>query len=560
MAMMLRTRALTLAAAVAAAAGLLIPAVAARAASGLITVTSAGSPASSVGQLSVSFDATSTVVASSVAAELYAPGASTPAMAVTDFTQTAGPGTGAGATTWTVATPIPYGSGPGELPLGTYTIEVQASDQGGDSTDDTDAGTLAYLIQPTVTLSVSPAAFSYGQNVTLSGTDTGLYPDGSDQPVAGQEIEIDGQSDAAATTGSDGSFSLTLQAGVGQVGDVLTGPGADSTAVANATTAQVFSNYVQTTVVIDPMRITETVNPSTVTSGTDATISGTVSFESGSTWLPLAGATLQASVPTNTKYYPPLQWTTTTDASGNYTFTVLTTAPHQYTLGLNSGFLDDWMSWSPVALVIAPIHVPVQDQFSARMTGSGQVQLTACTQMVDSDGGYIYEPATAPFPPLQVQYATSANGPWRTLLTAAADSSGCHDATVKAPGLSDYYRTVTAADTAYLAGASPAEQAYPATKSSINGFYAGPRRLRAGQLIHVRGFLYAGRDSETGRIQILFRPVGSKRWRVIGRATAHAFKFGFRAKTSGYFEARYIGAEYTLPCQTRSVYVRVLKS
>jgi hypothetical protein len=557
--MMIRTRAFTLAAAAAAAAGLLIPAAAARAASGLITVTAAGSPASSVGQLSVSFDATSTVVASSIAAELYAPGASTPAMTVTDFTQTAGPGTGAGATTWTVATPIPYGSGPGELPLGNYTIEVQASDQGGDSTDDTDAGTLAYLIQPTVALSVSPATYSYGQEVTFSGTDTGLYPDGSDQPVAGQQISL--FTEATATTASDGSFSITLQAGVG-LGAVLYLTGFDVEAVPNATTAKAFSNGVQTTTVLDPVQFTETVTPSVVSSGAAATVSGTVSFESGSTWLPLPNIEVVVSLPQANPRLAP-QWDGTTDVSGSYTISVPTVVPSLYSVLAESD--SDWFTEGNAAdFVIAPVDVPVVDQISARMTGSGQVQLGACVQMnADSvNAGPIYWPAAAPFPQLQVQYAASANGPWQALVTGQPDSSGCHDATVKAPGRSDYYRTVTAADTAYQAGASPAQQAVPAAKSSITDFAVSPRRLRAGQRVHVSGHLSAGDLPSAQEVQLLFRAAGSRHWRVVGRERTSNFSFSFRVKVrvSGYIEVRWNGAEFTLPCQTRSVYVRVRKS
>ena len=216
--MILRTRVLTLSAVVAAAAGLSAPGLAAAAtataASGLITVTSAGSPAASVGDLSIGLEATSTVGPASITASLYAAGATTPALTVTGFTQTGGPAAGAGATTWTVATPIPAGSGPGELPLGSYRIEVTAADDGGDTTDDSDAGTLAYLVQPAITLTVSPATVSYGQQVTISGTDTGLYPDGSHQPVVGQEVDFITQ--PSATTNASGTFTFTVQAGIGQ--------------------------------------------------------------------------------------------------------------------------------------------------------------------------------------------------------------------------------------------------------------------------------------------------------------------------------------------------------
>lgn len=54
------------------------------------------------------------------------------------------------------------------LPLGRYTIEVAASDSGGDHVDDANAGSLAYVLQPNLSITLSPSSFSFGDEVTIA--------------------------------------------------------------------------------------------------------------------------------------------------------------------------------------------------------------------------------------------------------------------------------------------------------------------------------------------------------------------------------------------------------
>ncbi len=559
--MLFSRRLVTCGAAMAVAAGLSVPAVAARASSGLITVTSASSPASSVGDLSIGLEATSTVSPASITAILYAAGAATPALTVTGFTQTGGPATGAGATTWTVESPIPSGSGPGELPLGSYRIEVKAADQGGDTTDDADAGVLAYLIQPTVTLTVSPAAYSYGQQVTISGTDTGLYPDGSEQPVEGQQIELDSQPYASATTAPDGSFSFSAQAGFGPLGALLGAGSVQAWAAPDATTAPAYSDYVPITVERDQARMTGTRTPNVVKSGGMVTFAGTVSYENGSTWQPLTGTTVNLQIS-----FAPLgadTWDATTDQSGHYTFTVRADLPEHYTVDVGSNGLDTtWFYATAASFTVVPVDVPVSVRLGARMTGSGRVQLTSCVAMSNPRSEPVYLHAAAPLPTMRIQYARSKPGPWRTLATATRRGGGCRVVTVRVPGRPDYYRTVTLADTAYKAGASAAVRATPAAKSAITAFTAGPRKLRAGHRVKVTGRL-TGTGTKPGQTVVLyFRQAGSGRWRVLGRVRIsgrRTFSESARLYHSGDIEVRYGGAAFTRPCRSRIAYIRVTR-
>jgi len=563
----MRPRYRTLTAAAALAAGLLAPAAAAQAGSGTIVVASAGSPASHVGELSIGFDATSTIDASGITALLYPAGSPTAAMTVTGFTQTSGPATGPGATVWTVTTPIAYGSGPGELPLGTYSIEVRASDQGGDTTDTPDAGTLAYLIQPLLTLSVNPTSYSLGQNVTLSGTDIGLYPDGSHQPLS-QQLDFGGN---LTTTDSAGSFSETVQAGIGASGTFLAGPRISAGVIGSMTTAPAYSNAVPVTIVKAPVRITETVTPSVLSPGQTASVFGSVSVEEGSTWQPMADVGLYVSIPGFWGRGVGPIWNATTDNSGSYAVSIQADLPRHYRIDLGdspySGPLSPWLSVTPATFTLAPEPVAVSERINAQTASTGRVQIWACETMTGASGPF-YWPAPGP-PRLDVQYAVSAAGPWRSLESAVPavkepDEWICAKAMLKAPGRSDFYRAASSGDATYTAGVSSKVQAAPLNKSNIHGFTVSPRSLKAGSQVKMSGQLSA--LTVANKIEILFRAAGSKRWRVIRRLSTHLdssgnviFAASIRMFRSGSIEARYNGGEFTAPCRSRVVYIRVTR-
>lgn len=248
---------------------LALPSAAAEAGSGIITVVSASSPASNPGSVSVELESTTPVVPTSISAELSAGGASV--LTLSDFELTGGTNTGGTVPTWTVQSPITMT----QLPLGSYTISVSASDTGGDTTTDPDAGTVSFLIQPTITLAASPASVSYGQNVTFSGTVTGRYPDGTSKAVA--DLPVDSTAGEAVTNGS-GQFSFTAQAGSAQVSS---GGEFDAETPATATSTLAWSNVVDITALQDPVRMAAQLSSNAVSYGSAETVTGQVSFESG---------------------------------------------------------------------------------------------------------------------------------------------------------------------------------------------------------------------------------------------------------------------------------------
>ena len=134
---------------------------AASAARDTITITSAGNPASDVGPLSV--NATATTPITSITVHLLS--GRSPLLTVSGFNYPRNQKSG----TWTLQTPITEGHGPGQLPLGSYTISVTAKEAGGGSASEQDAGTLNFLSEPAIGLSATPTEVDYDNPQTDPG-------------------------------------------------------------------------------------------------------------------------------------------------------------------------------------------------------------------------------------------------------------------------------------------------------------------------------------------------------------------------------------------------------
>lgn len=550
---------------------------AADASSGIITVISASSPASSVGSLSIELESTTPVVPSSISAQLSAGG--TNVLAVSDFILAAGNNTGGTVTTWTVAKPITVT----QLPLGTYTIGVSASDTGGDTTSVPNAGTLAFLVQPTLTLTASPSTVSYGQTLTFSGTVKGLFPDGTEQPVAGQPVTIfDNGIDA--TTDSNGHFAVSVQAGPATL---LTAPSFDAE-IDTATVAKGFSNSADITIMPDPVRFTAQLSSDAVSYGTPVTLSGQITFESGNTWLPFTGA----AIAIQNSYFGPkglptpgyaLQLTAVADASGDFTVALPVTGPEQFQAGACSPTWTGWCNSDPKhgppwfsvpAAVNLPLSVVLPDGLSglsATLTPAGGVGFAACLD-VDTPAGasYINPLYVIPdVPNVQFQYANSPAGPWKTLISAVSGANGlvagCYSGNATAPGTSEYYRAETDGSVNF----------HPATSSVVKAsihptrfesFTVAPSRPKAGQPVTVAGQLQrraSGWHSlARQKVEVIFRAKGSKTWTVLRALTTRAsgrFSARIKIRLSGVLSARYLGNHADLQCSARLIRIHIRK-
>lgn len=565
-----------LAAAAAAALACTLPADA-HASASYFDVVGVGSPASNVGALWIEMGASSPITGSSITADLYAAGSATPTLTVTGFTLTSGDNSGGTETTWTVSTPISQTS----LPLGTYTVAVQAQDSGGDTLDDPDAGSLGFVVEPTLTLSASPATYSYGQSVTFSGTDEGLYPDGTTQPVNGQPVTLVADQlgpcgsctpppvqVATATTGSDGQFSLTAQAGIG-AGSALA-QGGYVTAAATATVAAAQSGLTGT-VVQAPARISASVSPALTPHGAKATISGTVAVKEGSAWVP-AGAGVGIGID-QTLSNPP-SWAcaacASTNASGHFSFTLTVTQPLK-DLPLTISAVGESEPWNYFlwlggegTVSVRAGNLPVSVSVAAQKRVHGRVYAAGCARVSVNNA----DPAR--FPRITIEDAYAPTGPWQkvgsgqpSFVRKSGDTEACSGLTVSASR--PFVRAVSAADAAYRAGASTGSRVLPTARSDVHVTGIGPRHVARGGRVELHATFQHGRllsldpPGPATVAQILFRARGSRTWKVIktARITGNSVTAFVRLYRSGYLEVRYPGNLVTEPSESASYYIRV---
>jgi hypothetical protein len=529
---------------------------AALATTGLIVVESVGSPASSAGSLFVTLKATSPVAASSISVSLYAGSGSSPVLTVSDFALTSGSNSGGQVTIWTVTTPITQT----QLPLGQYSAAVTASDTGGDHADAPDAGTFAFVIYPDVTLAVTPSTFSLGQTVTLSGTDTGRYPDGTTSPLAGQLIDLLGMD---LSTDGAGSFTTTVQAGAGVLGGFLAAPTETAYSAASPTIAAAASNTVKTTVVPIGVEMTGlTVSPTAVSFPGSYAISGDVSYQAGSAYQPFADVPVTVTslgVSLDAVDSPGFAGTTVTSGSDGSFRAVIPgpIGPDAFTI-VPGGAAPPWYT-SLAPVTVRTLHLPLRADSGALGTTAGRVQIHACLTPAVPLSTDLYPKAMAAYPAISVQTAKAARGPWATVATARQGSgppqhvSGCFAPSVRARGMHAYVRVITPATSAYKAFYSPAVKVIPAVRTAIRRFSVSPRSVRRRGRVHVSGRLDLSGQLQSGSysVQILFRPDGSRKWLVEAQPQANGavrkfdFSASFTVRRSGRVEARYEASKYT---------------
>ncbi len=545
--------------------GLGIPAAAA-ASSGAIVVESVSSPASDLGDLSVTLESTTPVVPSSITASFYPPDSQTSVLSVNDFQLTSGTNSGGTVTAWTVSSPITVS----QLPLGIYTVGIQASDTGGDTANDLDADTLDWVVQPIVTLTASPDTVSYGQTVTMSGTDTGLYPDGSTVPLAGQTVYFGyaTKDPLAVTTDSNGDFSVQLQGPTDAdlMGEVYA-PGDPPTIPA------AWSNSPDLTVVPVPSRITNfSYQPSTANYNAPVTITGDISFDVGGTWLPFVDEEVGLvydginAIPCQIGCEPVSNNVAgaTTGDDGSFSMEISGEwGTDEYTLGGNS--LGPWISAPPTETFEVTVNHVQTTVYLTHVQGDTRDRVTVRGCVLQSVAAVLPN-IMAPYPPAAVQYAHKPSGPWHTLPGAGSlrdkqvppgNPGFCYPpVTDRIPHGAVYYRLAVSASTAYQASVSTADKAAPPLHCVITNYSVKPRTVSKGQKVTVDGEVDVANGA---KLYVLFRADGSSRWRTVKTLSGPfgSFNVSIVLPASGDVSVRYPGDADTYACQTGVRHVTV---
>jgi hypothetical protein len=514
------------------AATLAVPAVASASPSAdTVNITSASSPVGNVGLLQV--QATATTPITSITAQIMM--GTNVVLDVTDFSYPAGQKTG----TWTVKQPI----SPGQLALGSYTISVTATDSGHGTGSNPNAGTLNFVIEPTVTLAANKTSINYdNQSVTFTGKVTELSPGASaPQPMANQQVLLysNAITSPSAVTGADGSFKIVVPNAIASWYNAVV--------IGTATMAVGWSNQVTVSDNPNPVHLVARLSPSVVNQGQSVTVSGTLTYKSGSTWKPVANA--QISIwPVN---YPPAV-TVVTDVNGAFsavlpdqaksgTISVYFNYSNQFSLLLQQASRDLTLTVNqPTAIRL----------FSANLDSFARLSVKACLE-ITSPGGMNEQPNGV----LDIMYSRNAAGPWRLLGKIWPSWNGTQycpvaganwEKTFIAPLANGYYRPVFTGSTGLLPSVGKVLHRWKYL-TKITNFSVSPTSIARNGHVKVSGRLwklgsrwlpYAGR-----RVMIIIKYRGVwYRYRGEPRTGSGGWFTGrFRAVVSGPLAAQYNG-------------------
>lgn len=475
--------------------------------------------------LEISLTASSPIT--SLSAQLFAFGSATAATTITGFNP---PGQGPQSSgIWTATDPIPWGSGAGELPLGVYSIQVTASDQGTTVTG-VAAGTLRLLIQPSLTMTASPTTVDWAhRSVTFSGLVTGVYPDGGTSPVQGAIVTVSplgtSGSGFTATSGADGTYSVTENVtGWEWQASVTGGPGVDTT----TNTEQIQD----LTVVPDKVKLTAAVARKDVNYGQSDKVTGTVLFKSGSTWQPLSDfpVTVEGTRPGNGARTP------ITNAAGHFTAT-LAHLKLSDSWTVSAGEFNAYFTGASTSENIS-VNWPAKiTRVSERLSPFGVVSVSGCIVYKVPNASDFQSTA-----PLFVDYAAKPQGPWHVLGRIRSSWNGTQMCPViganwtghfAARLANAWYRERIAAATGIEAATSKPVHLWKYL-TRVEDFHVSARTVAKGGSLTVSGQL----QENTGRwrtlshqvVLIVLRPKGKKTWYWIAKPHTTA---------SGHFSATF---------------------
>jgi hypothetical protein len=536
-------------------------------AAGSIVIDAVSSPLTESGLLSIQAEATSAIT--SLDANIYSGGTLELTIPASDFALTSG-STQDGI--WTVATPITQA----ELRLGTYQVTVDATDSAGDSVTGAAApGSFFFGLDPTVTLSASTTTLSFSQqSVTFTGQVTAYYPDGSVQPVSGQQVTIEGADGDSytATTDSSGDYSVTAAPAL--YSDASLTESFTASVAASSSTQPGSSAAVDLAAQIDPVEVTVTLSSAVAKFGSPVTLSGTAKYQAGGIWLDLADATIDI---TGSDYYSDASVgpiSATTDASGD--FSVALPAQPTTTWTANpapSGYLSTTSQPGTMLPNSALLTVSLPTEVtSLQLKYNPLGHLTASGCLALSPAVTSFPDLTAPSgTPLSLQYAASRHGPWHKLGAVAASGAACSHGTrfrtvFDSAPVSAYFRVSFGGQLFYQPAVGSSVHA-ATTPTRISEFRATPRSVSRHGRITVSGELerktsHGWKGLGGGRITIYLEPAGGTSWYWIKRlnvARSGKFRVTFAASSvvSAHWTAGYAGNSSHLECQSRIVYVSV---
>ncbi len=477
---------------------------------------------------------------------------STDVLDLSDFVNSAGD---AQSGTWEVATPIKQS----QLPLGAYSVIVDIADNEGTTATISGVGGLDFTVHPTITLTASRKVFTYlHQTAQLSGTVTGLWPDGTTMPLSAFSVYVADEFGAAppnppilvGTTNSSGhysgGFAPDFQTQTDSPDFYFTYVTSTSTLTGNQ------SAGLPLVTKTDPVTVTAKITPNRIRYGAKATISGNVVFHEGSSSGPVPGDAIIM-----TDEFGDHTATATTNKNGHFSATLPHTASTTWHLEAqgHSGAALIWFD-NGLAQSAITVALPVTFRsFKARLTPLGFVAVTACLRTNVSNMPNL----AGPHPKLTIQYSRSPHGPWSKLgptSSALGSSTFCSGPQLSyesfsLPGrlINAYYRAVIFATAFYEAKVSPVVHssllATRITNTSVSptSVSNGGHATITGRLWRQVGRHWVGYRGRT--VAIIYRIAGKKTWFLLGRTkTSGSGRFRLRFTDNGVnaiLRALYLG-------------------
>jgi hypothetical protein len=447
-----------------------------------------------------------------------------PVATITDFTETywASPWEG----TWS-SQPVHLDT------LGEYTIDVEATNSGGETTVQRNAGVLRYQKQPVITnFTVTPTTPDIDDKLVTASGDL-LLRDPSTRateamPGASVDIDLGDSVEETVTADDQGHFSLARE--VSEGGWAFAQYRSD---LGYATVP-----WVQIKPKVAPTRLILDKNSFHLVTNAEMKVTGRLEYRSGSEWKPLAGIPLELDYKNSSTSNPT---EATTGTGGRFTFVRRVDGDGTFEVGFPPYPYNAWITRTATADVKVKVTSTSRfTEFTVAQDERAQLDITGIVRLAGNGyGGRI-----------KVDIQRSANGRngWITKKTV---TTGFDEQFIveRLRGDADgYWRLRYAGDSARdFKGTTSVAVRRVRALTRIIGANATPEPVRKGATLTVKGVLQEAKPASAvgwtswkaygGKwVQILFRPKGENTWYLMGRVGTGrngSFAKGIKAPVDG---------------------------
>ncbi|SDZ01313.1 hypothetical protein SAMN05216215_104269 [Saccharopolyspora shandongensis] len=295
--------------------------------------------------------------------------------------------------------------------LGSYRVDVEATDTVGGFAPRRQAGRLTYLVDTELTLTADTTTVTYSRRtIRASGVLTGRWPDTREvKPVVGGTISVSngwGGWSTNATTSADGSYRTAVEADNSAFYEGMAF--VDATYASEGPYLRATADPLQVTATPVKSRITAQVSERRIDRGASVVLSGKLTWRSPELgWQPLADTGLGVGFCVTEDYCTTSVGYPTTDAEGRFELTVTPWETGFYRIGYGSPdvFVSDAVGQADIV-----VYQPVEfTDFTAARDPSGAVNAS----------GHLQFDGHTPWPiPVQVQFRASGTKAWTTVATA----------------------------------------------------------------------------------------------------------------------------------------------